>query len=227
MPELALVVFDMDGTLVDSAGLIVEGFAAAYAAVGRPPAPREDVLAQVGLSLPQAIAALMPEADAATLDAAVEGYRAHYLKLRAERGPASVPLFAGARAEIERLAGEPEVLIGAATGMARRGLDHVLDVHGLTRHFVTRQTADTNPSKPHPAMLETALSETGVARDRAVMVGDTTFDMEMAAAAGVIGIGVSWGHHAPAAMLKAGAHTVVDDFAALARVVDAFREGRT
>jgi phosphoglycolate phosphatase len=224
--EVTLVVFDIDGTLVDSAALIVEGFAAAYAAVGRAPAPRGDVLAQVGLSLPEAIARLMPGANAATLGAAIEGYRARYVKLRAERGPASVPLFDGAKAEIERLAAKPEVLVGAATGMARRGLDHVLEVHGLTRHFVTRQTADGHPSKPHPAMLEAAVAETGVARESAVMVGDTSFDMEMAAAAGVTGIGVSWGHHPRAALLNAGAQIVVDDFAALARAIDAFREGR-
>jgi phosphoglycolate phosphatase len=224
--ELTLVVFDIDGTLVDSAALIVEGFAAAYAAVGREPAPRGEVLAQVGLSLPEAIARLMPGADAATLGAAGEGYRAHYLKMRAERGPASVPLFDGAKAEIERLATKPDVLIGAATGMARRGLDHVLEVHGLTRHFVTRQTADGHPSKPHPAMLETAVAETGVARESAVMVGDTTFDMEMAASAGVAGSGVSWGHHQRAALLKAGAKTVVNDFAALADAIDVFRERR-
>lgn len=225
--ELTLVVFDIDGTLVDSAGLIVEGFGAAFAAVGRAPAPRDEVLAQVGLSLPKAIARLMPEADAATREAAVRGYRAHYVRLRAERGPASVPLFAGAKAEIDRLAALPDVVIGAATGMARRGLDHVLEVHDLTRHFVTRQTVDGHPSKPHPAMLEAALSETGVARARAVMVGDTTYDIEMAAAAGVAGIGVGWGHHQSEALLTAGAETVVDDFTALARVIDAFREGRT
>ena len=224
--ELSLVVFDIDGTLVDSAALIVEGFAAAYAAVGRAPAARSEVLAQVGLSLPEAIRGLMPDADAATLEAAVAGYRSHYLKLRAERGAASVPLFDGARAEIERLAAQPDILIGAATGMARRGLDHVLDVHDLGRHFVTRQTADSHPSKPHPSMLEAAIAETGVARERTIMVGDTTYDIEMAAGAGVAAIGVSWGHHTPAALKAAGAVAVVEDFTALARAIDGFWEVR-
>ncbi|HCQ65934.1 MAG TPA: HAD family hydrolase [Rhodobacteraceae bacterium] len=224
--ELTLVVFDIDGTLVDSAALILDGFAHALAAVGRPPAPSAQVLSMVGLSLPVVMARLMPDADDATVEAAVGAHRDHFFSLRAERGPASVPLFDGARAEIERLAAKPDVLIGAATGMARRGLDFVLDTHGLGRHFVTRQTADGHPSKPHPAMLEAAVAETGVARESTVMVGDTTYDIEMAVSAGVTGIGVSWGHHARAALLNAGAQTVVTDFAALAQAIDAFREGR-
>lgn len=221
---LNLVVFDMDGTLIDSETLILDGFAHALRAVGRDPADPSAVLSMVGLSLPVVMARLMPDADAETIAAAEAAHREHFFALRAERGPASVPLFEGAKAEIERLAKEPDVLIGAATGMSRRGLDHVLEVHDLARHFVTRQTADSNPSKPNPAMLEAALSETGTGRERAVMVGDTTYDMEMAAAAGVTGIGVSWGHHQPKALLAAGARTVVDDFAALARAIDAFRE---
>ena len=107
----------------------------------------------------------------------------------------------------------PEVLIGAATGMARRGLDHVIAVHGFERHFVTRQTADAHPSKPHPSMLTTALAETGVAPGRAVMVGDTDFDIDMGRAAGVRTVGVQWGYH-PVERL-ARADLLIDRFAAL------------
>lgn len=226
MPDLGLVVFDMDGTLIDSEALILDGFAHALRAVGRAPADPAAVLSMVGLSLPVVMARLLPDADAVTLEAAANAHRDHFFALRAERGAASVPLFDGARAEIERLAAKPEVLIGAATGMARRGLDHVLDVHGLGPHFVTRQTADRHPSKPHPAMLEAALAETGVDKARAVMVGDTTYDIEMAVNAGLTGIGVSWGHHTPAALAAAGAAAVVDDFADLARVLDDILEGQ-
>ena len=224
--ELSLVVFDIDGTLVDSERLILDGFAYALRAVGQAPAAPEQVLSMVGLSLPVVMSRLMPDADEATIQAAVNAHREHFFSLRAERGAASVPLFDGAKAEIERLAAIPDVLIGAATGMARRGLDHVLDVHDLGRHFVTRQTADGHPSKPHPSMLETALAETGVAPARAVMVGDTTYDMEMAANAGIAGIGVAWGHHPRADLNAAGAQMVVDDFAALGRAIDAIREAR-
>ena len=223
--ELTLVVFDIDGTLVDSEALILDGFAHAMAAVARPPAPSDAVLSMVGLSLPLMMTRLMPDADRATVEAAVAAHREHFFSLRAERGPASVPLFDGAKAEIERLAALPDVLLGAATGMARRGLDYVLDTHDLARHFVTRQTADGHPSKPHPSMLEAALGETGVAQTRAVMVGDTTYDIEMAVAAGIAGIGVNWGHHSRAALVAAGALTVADSFADLAHVIDRIREG--
>ena len=218
--KLALVVFDIDGTLVDSEALILEGFAHAFAGAGLALPPSGALLAQVGLSLPEAVRALLPDAGAAIVERVVAGYREHYTRLRAEQGPAAVPLFAGAKAAIETLAALPGVLIGAATGMARRGLDHALDVHGLGRHFITRQTADIHPSKPHPAMLEAALAETGVDRARAVMVGDTTYDIEMAVNAGVAGIGVSWGHHPPAALAAAGARAVADDFAALLAALD-------
>lgn len=222
--ELSLVVFDIDGTLVDSEALILEGFAHSMAEVGYPAPERKAVLSLIGLSLPELMARLMPEADSATRERAITAHRAHFFALRANRGPASVPLFAGARECIEALSARPEVLIGAATGMARRGLDHVLSVHEFERHFVTRQTADAHPSKPHPSMLEAALAETGVAPGRAVMVGDTTYDIEMAVNAGVAAIGVTWGHHDRSALSRAGALRVVDSFAALTAALDDFRE---
>jgi phosphoglycolate phosphatase len=85
--------------------------------------------------------------------------------------------------------------LGVATGKSRRGLDILLDKHGLRDYFITAQCADVHPSKPHPAMLQAALAETGIAAKNAVMIGDTQFDMEMAGAAGVHAIGVTWGYH--------------------------------
>lgn len=223
-PDLSLVVFDIDGTLVDSGALILDVFSRTFDTIGHAmPEPRA-VLSLLGLSLPVLMRRLMPDADEATLETAVAVHKAGFVALRQERGPAAAPLFAGAKDEIERLAAIPEVLIGAATGMARRGLDHMIETHGFERHFVTRQTADGHPSKPHPSMLVTALAETGVAPGRAVMVGDTSYDMEMAANAGIAGIGVSWGHHDARTLREAGARTVARDFAALARALDEFRE---
>lgn len=218
--ELSLVVFDIDGTLVDSEALILEGFALAFSAVGRPAPPRRAVLDQIGLSLPEVARRLLPEAGTDEQAAVAQAYREHFVRLRAEQGTAGVPLFGGAREAVEALAARPEVLIGAATGMARRGLDHVLEVHGLAHHFATRQSADRHPSKPHPAMLEAALTEAGVDPTRAVMVGDTSYDIEMAVAAGVAGIGVSWGHHSAETLKAAGAARVVDSFAALLTAID-------
>lgn len=214
--ELKLVVFDIDGTLVDSQNHITEAMALAFSGIGACPPARADVLSIVGLSLDQAMARLLPRADSTEIEALVEGYKSAFVDMRAARGDeGTAPLYPGARATIEALHSRPEVLLGAATGMARRGLDHIFEVHDLDRFFVTRQTADGHPSKPHPAMLQTALAETSVEASRAVMVGDTTYDIEMARAAGVGAIGVTWGYHAPAALLAAGAARVIDSFDAL------------
>lgn len=218
---LKLVIFDVDGTLIDSQEFIVAAMAQAFAESGRPVPPRAEILAITGLSLPQALSRLAPDLHGAHLNAAVASYRQTFIRLRAERGgEASSPLYPGARAAIEALHARPEVLLGVATGKARRGLDHAFASHDLDRYFITRQTADQHPSKPHPAMIEAALAQTGVAPEHAVMVGDTTYDIDMARAAGVAAIGVGWGYHPATALAAAGAVQVIDDFAALGPAVD-------
>ncbi|WP_370400335.1 HAD-IA family hydrolase [Sulfitobacter sp. JB4-11] len=209
---LRLVIFDVDGTLVDSQGDILAAMAVAFETVGHPLPAREQVLAMVGLSLEVIFPTLVPDADAATHARMVQRYKDAYVALRAEGGVArSSPLYPGARQALEALHAVPEVLLGVATGKSRRGLDKLIEGHGLQGLFVTQHCADFHPSKPHPSMILGALSDTGVAPRDAIMVGDTSFDMEMAAGAGVAGVGVSWGYH-DAARLGAFAHTVVDDF---------------
>jgi len=213
--ELRLVVFDVDGTLVDSQADIVGSMAAAFDAVGLTVPARSEVLSIVGLSLPQAMARLAPEADA---DQMVAAYKAAYVTRRAAVGSAaSSPLYPGAREVLDRLQAQPNILLGIATGKSRRGLDLLLDAYDLRPYFVTQQVADFHPSKPHPAMLHAAMNEAGVAPDQAVMIGDTTFDMEMAGAARMPFVGVSWGYH-PAAQLTQ-AVTVLDDFDGLERAL--------
>jgi phosphoglycolate phosphatase len=102
-------------------------------------------------------------------------------------------------------------------------LDKLLDGHDLRPYFVTRQVADHHPSKPHPSMIRAALAETGVAPENAVMVGDTSYDMEMAQAAGITGIGVAWGYHRPEALGRAA--RIVEDFRDLAGVLDEIWSG--
>lgn len=222
MTALRLIVFDVDGTLVDSQGHIALGMNAAFAALDRPAPSHQEVLSIVGLSLPQAFQVLAPWADAKQVEALVEAYKDTYVQLRAQAGKASSPLFPGARAALERLKADDHLLLGVATGKSRRGLDILLETHGLAGFFDTEQVSDHFPSKPHPAMLEAALAEMGVSADRAVMVGDTEFDMEMAQSAKVAGIGVSWGYH-PVDRLGA-AHVVIDRFEDLDHAVDAILE---
>lgn len=217
-----LIVFDVDGTLIDSQHVIVDAMAAAFAALGQPMPAREAVLGIVGLSLNEAMAALaphLPEADTLRL---AEHYRDRFVARRADGGAETeAPLYPGARAAIERLAADPGTRLGVATGKARRGLDHVFAVHDLGHHFVTAQTADLHPSKPHPAMLLAALAETGCDARAAVMVGDTEYDMAMGRAAGVATVGVAWGYHPRERLIAAGADLVIDDFDALDGALDA------
>ncbi|PZQ49639.1 MAG: HAD family hydrolase [Rhodovulum sulfidophilum] len=227
MTETHLIVFDVDGTLVDSQHIIVAAMETAFAGLDLPPPPREEILGIVGLSLGAAVAALAPGLSQAELDRLERGYRDEFVAQRVRGGAeAHAPLYPGARAALERLAADPAVRLGVATGKARRGLDHVLDSHGLEGFFVTLQTADDHPSKPHPSMLETALVETGLAAGRAVMIGDTEFDILMGKAAGFATIGVAWGYHPRARLEAAGADLVIEDFGALDAALAALRGGR-
>jgi phosphoglycolate phosphatase len=203
---LRLVIFDVDGTLVDSQADIIGAMQRSFSAQSLKTPPHADILSLVGLSLDVLMHKLAPDVGNATRAALVQGYKDAYMELRAEQeGAVSSPFYEGARDTLEALHEVPNILLGVATGKSKRGLDKLIEAHNLQGMFVTQQVADFHPSKPHPAMLLQALSETGVDAANAVMVGDTSFDMEMASAAGIKGIGVSWGYH-PVSRLSAAQH---------------------
>lgn len=218
MSELRLVIFDVDGTLVDSQGDIHAAMSAAFAAENLPLPDRAAVLSIVGLSLPMAMARLLPDAPEAQNARLVEAYKDSYASLR-RSAPVSQtsPLYPGAAEVLAALQADPWTLLAIATGKSKRGLDKLIEGHGLEGVFVSQQVSDFHPSKPHPSMIETCLSDTGVPPERAVMVGDTTYDMDMARAAGIGAIGVSWGYH-PAAELQAD--RLIDRFADLPLALD-------
>lgn len=201
-----LVIFDVDGTMSDSQGHILAAMADAFAAVGAPLPAREVVLSIVGLSLEVAIARLAPEVPEADRDRMVAAYRAGFRDRRIAGGAASSPLFPGIAELIAELSADPATVLGIATGKSLRGAEALLDGHGLRRHFVTLQVADHHPSKPHPSMLLAAMAETGIGSARAVMIGDTSFDMEMARAAGMRSISVGWGYHPETELSAASLH---------------------
>jgi phosphoglycolate phosphatase len=202
-----LIVFDVDGTLVDSQHAILAAMATAFAGEGLAAPAQADIRRQVGLGVEEALARLVPGEDAALQRRLAQGFREAAQTLR--RGPDyREPLFPGIREALLDIA-HPAVCLGIATGKARRGLDHTLRSHGLAELFHTLQTADRNPSKPHPAMLMNAMAETGVSPAETVLIGDTAFDMEMAAAAGTARIGVTWGYHAVEDLRAAGAHRII------------------
>jgi phosphoglycolate phosphatase len=216
MPDLRLVIFDVDGTLVDSQAEILAAMTVAFGSEGIAMPPRADVLSIVGLSLAEAFARLCPQATAQQRDRLVDAYKHAFVGMTAAH-QALGPLFAGARAAIDILRAQDHTLLAVATGKSRRGLDKLLDRHGLTGLFHSEQVADHHPSKPNPSMILTALNETGVSPDRAVMLGDTTFDMDMARAAGIKKIGVPWGYHAANTLMP---DVMIADFAALPAAVD-------
>ena len=161
---------------------------------------------------------MSPELDTTSHAALAQGYRDAYQEIRSKRGSsATSPFFPGARAALDALRAQDWTLLAVATGKSKRGLDKLVEGYGLDGYFQSQQVADFHPSKPHPSMIHAAMSETGVAADRAVMIGDTTFDMDMARAAGVRSIGVSWGYHATDAL---DADEIVHDFGALIPTID-------
>ena len=215
---LRLVVFDVDGTLVDSQADIVGAMTQAFDTLDLTAPDRATILNTVGLSLPDTMHQLVPHADAALQDQLVVTYKQAYSDRRQFVGSqTSSPMYPGARAALDRLWAVDDILLGVATGKSRRGLDILMDGHDLRSFFVTTQVSDTHPSKPHPSMVIAALSEAGVEACDAVVVGDTSYDMAMARAAGVAGIGVTWGYHPASALAEAT--TCVSDFDALLQVL--------
>ncbi len=217
-----LAVFDCDGTLVDSQHSIVAAMHAACDVYDIAKPEPEAVRRLVGLPLQEAFARLVPEAGAEAHARLRESYKDFFGALR-RAGEVREPLFPGV---IEGLGALEDAgwLLGVATGKARRGLLATLEKHDLADRFVTMQTADVAHGKPHPDMLLRAMAETGAETHRTVMVGDTTFDMEMARNAGTMSIGVAWGYHDADELRSAGAQAVVGDFADLAEAMDTLLE---
>lgn len=212
-----LVIFDVDGTLVDSQADILSAMDRAFSLCAIEPPSRTEILSIVGLSLPQAFARLVPDSDTVVQDRLSQAYKQAYGDNRVVVGVEGSPLFPGAREALDHLAGQAGTILAIATGKSRRGLDGLIAAHGLTGLFHSLQVADDHPSKPHPSMVLRALADAGVPAHRAVMVGDTTFDMEMGRAALVATIGVSWGYH-PTESLNAD--RIIHRFADLPGTID-------
>jgi phosphoglycolate phosphatase len=201
------VIFDCDGTLIDSQHNITAAMAHAFAMHRLTAPPPHRVLSVVGLSLTEAFAVLAPDEPPDVRRGLAEHYRTAHAEGRLQRS--DEPLYPGIRATIDALADRGDVALGIATGKSRRGVARLLEREGWHGTFLTIQTADDHPSKPHPSMILSAMAEAGVSAEAAVMVGDTSFDMAMARSAEVGAIGVAWGYHRPDLLTAAGAHHVI------------------
>ncbi|MEQ8506634.1 MAG: HAD-IA family hydrolase [Rhodospirillales bacterium] len=209
--DIKLCVFDCDGTLVDSQDSIIRSMKSAFLACGlSEPSPR-DIRRVVGLPLAAAAMVLAPQGtDKAMAERLAEAYRDSFSGLRRD-GLVDDPLYPGVVETVDALDADGW-LLGIATGKGRRGLDLTLDKHGLQGRFVTLQTADSAPGKPDPGMLLNAMAEAGTEPSSTVMIGDTTYDVEMSRNAGVLAIGVAWGYHETTELMAAGAARVIAGF---------------
>ncbi len=205
---LRLAIFDLDGTIVDSQHNIIAAVEEVARIGGLDCPARESIPQVIGLSLVEALAKLFPTVDPKVHETLDREYRQAFIRMRM-RPDYDEPLFAGTHELLDALDKEG-ILLGIATGKAKRGVTSVLERHGLSTRFVSIQTPDDAPGKPHPGMVLRCLAETGAAPENTVVIGDTSYDIEMARAARVNAIGVSWGNHAVADLRTAGAHRLVD-----------------
>jgi phosphoglycolate phosphatase len=201
-------VFDCDGTLVDSGATIYaalkETFGQRQLTIPTPQVARR----VIGLSLIEAMAVLLPAAGYEEHAELAEQYKRNFMALRAA-GRVEEPLFDGVIELLDALEAEGW-LLAVATGKSDRGLRHCLDLHGIHARFVSLQTADRHPSKPHPGMTLAAIAEAGSVPGLSVVIGDTSFDIGMALAAGAGAIGAAWGYHDADELRAAGAHGVAE-----------------
>ncbi len=215
--SLKLAIFDCDGTLVDGQHMIISSMKRASEKCKIPYPGDEQVRRIVGLSLFEAITMIYPKIsdnDHTLLHSAfVEHFQ--YLRTLDEQHE---PLYDGIHETILDLY-RTGILLGVATGKSSRGLRTTLNNHNLQDYFVTLNTADDGPGKPHPSMINVALADTGVDPENAVMIGDTTYDMVMATNAGVRSIGVTWGYHGREELISSGADHIIDEVSALADLI--------
>jgi phosphoglycolate phosphatase len=203
-----LAIFDCDGTLVDSGATIQRALGAAFAEHGLELPPPDVSRKVIGLSLTEAMSALLPDALPEEHLALAEDYKRAFWQLRAA-GEVEEPLFDGVLELLDGLEHDGW-LLAVATGKSDRGLKHCLESHGIHARFVSLQTADRHPSKPHPSMVQEAIADAGTTGSSSIVVGDTTFDMAMAVNAGASGIGAGWGYHDRAELIEAGAIAVAE-----------------
>ena len=211
MSDYQLLVFDWDGTLVDSIGRIVESMHRAVDDCGLPVLSDAQVKGIIGLGLPEAVRVLYPQLhDPAMIARLCEGYGGHYLQL--EREPS--PLFAGVEASLESFR-QQGYRLAVATGKTRRGLRRVLEGRGWLDYFDITRCADETASKPHPRMLHDILDHCQLPASQALMVGDSVFDLQMARNAGMDSVAVGFGAQSLESLLAHGPRLAINEFCEL------------
>ncbi len=199
-----LIIFDWDGTLADSTAVIRRALQHAAAETGYPIPTDEQASYIIGLGLSAAMEHAIPTLRNEDLPQIIEHYRRYFVAHESE-----IVLFEGVRPMLTALHGQGHEL-AVATGKSRRGLDRAFETLGLREFFVTSRCADEGFSKPHPGMLHAIYDATGFDPQQSVMIGDTTHDLQLAANAGCVGIGVTYGAHDPSLLRDVPALALVD-----------------
>lgn len=213
-----LVVFDCDGTLVDSQHNVIACMNQAFISQGLSPPDEKQIRKYIGLNLEEAVRKYLPESEGEDLPLRlVANYKSAFFDRR-QQPDHTEPLYHGTLELIRELDARGTCM-AVATGKSMRGLNAMIEEHGLEGYFVSLQTPDHNPGKPHPQMLEKAMSDSGVGPDQTFMVGDTSFDMMLAQNAGCHAVGVSWGYHSTQELVESGANHLIDNFADLLGIV--------
>lgn len=225
--NLKLVIFDLDGTLVDGAQAAIPAMQHAFTAFGLPKPNEGQIKDMIGLSITPAIKHILNNFNEVHKinDSEVEEistlYKDYFYQSRiAEKHP--MPLYEGALKALAELHTRDEILLGIATGNSRRGVNAFLDKHDLRSTFITTKCASECLSKPNPEMILQAMNETGIDANQTIMVGDTSFDMQMAKSAKAYAIGVNWGYHSQQVMTKAGADKIANNFDQLLQEIQLF-----
>jgi phosphoglycolate phosphatase len=213
--SLELVVFDWDGTLMDSTGAITHSIQSAARDLGLKVPDRKQASWVIGLGLRDSLKHAVPDLPQESIAAFVERYRYHYIN-----SEPALAAFEGVVPMLERLQ-RLNVPMAIATGKSRLGLNRVLEQTGWQRFFTHTRTADEGHPKPHPWMLHDLLAATGTEPARAVMVGDTTHDLEMAASAGTRAVAVSYGAHGVEDLANANPEAIFSDTPSLAQWLEA------
>ena len=203
-----LAIFDCDGTLVDSGATIYAALAETFEQHGLNLPPPRECRRVIGLSLHEAMAGLLPHAEPDRHVQLAEDYKRVFMGMRAA-GRVEQPLFEGVIELLDALE-DSGWLLAVATGNSDRGLKHCLERHDIHARFISLQTADRHPSKPHPSMVLQAIADAGAAAEDTIVIGDTSYDMAMAVAAGASGIGAGWGYHDSEELIEAGAIAVAE-----------------
>lgn len=218
-----LVIFDLDGTLIDTVVLVVEAFTNAFQSAGIVVPDAKTIRSISGLRLDIAVKRLAPNASESALTNIHEAYREAYLS--SAKASNREELFEGVKEALLTLEARNDLELAVATGKPLRGVNRVVDAHELHGMFTSLQTPDTCISKPHPEMVEVAMGVVSAKPMTTVMIGDTTHDMEMARNGGVHALGVSWGYHEPEELLASGAHMIIDEVDQLIGAVDKLLDG--